>query len=240
MRPESAAAGCEAASYRCRNTASEIPARRASNSSSTAKASAGVERSGTVGPEAMISSGSPNTSEMIRTINCPARHSRANPPPLMRLRCLRTVFNCWMLAPAPLKCRVTASLSSKRIVSTGAGSKADPPPEIRQMHRSSADRPRTRSKIRRAPSTPAFVGSFTPGGRAPCRWIRRKLRTQSSGTLTQPVTCFSSSTRSPNPASMPAAIPAPALPQPTTAMRPIRSSGTDWPATVSRPSAIRM
>ena len=73
---------------------------------------------------------------------------------------------------------------------------------------------------------PAAVGSLTPAGRAPCRWIRCSVRTQSSGTLIQPVSCFSCISRSPKAASRPAAMPAPALPQPTTAMRPMPASGS--------------
>ena len=42
-----------------------------------------------------------------------------------------------MFAPAALRCRVTASLSSSEIASTGAGSRAEPPPESRQRHKSS-------------------------------------------------------------------------------------------------------
>ena len=51
--------------------------------------------------------------------------------------------------------------------------------------------------MRRVPSTPSRLGSFTPDARAGCRWTRRVGTTQSAGTLTQPPTCFSSSTIGP-------------------------------------------
>ena len=52
-----------------------------------------------MGPEAITSSGSPSTSEIISEISRPARHARASPPPLIRLSCLRTVLSCSMFAP---------------------------------------------------------------------------------------------------------------------------------------------
>ena len=42
-----------------------------------------------------------------------------------------------MLAPAALRCRVTASLSASEMPSTGAGIRADPPPESSERQRSS-------------------------------------------------------------------------------------------------------
>ena len=146
-----------------------MPARRASNCASTFMASRAVVVFGTVGPDAITSSGSPSTSEMISVTSCPAAHARANPPPLTRLSCLRTVLSCSMSAPAPLKCRVTACLSASEIPSTGAGNNADPPPEIRQMQRSFGESDRTICRICSVPLTASSVGSFTPGGRAPCR-----------------------------------------------------------------------
>ena len=53
------------------NTAGETPAARASKCSNTSSAACGVEESGTVGPEAMVSSGSPSTSEIIERDHLP-------------------------------------------------------------------------------------------------------------------------------------------------------------------------
>ena len=68
-----------------------------------------------------------------------------------------------------LRCLVTANLSSRVMSATGMGIRAEPPPEMRQRQRSCGDRDSTSSTIRRVPSTPACVGSFTPAGRAPCK-----------------------------------------------------------------------
>ena len=40
---------------------------------------------------------------MMSETNMPARQRRANPPPLISLNCLRTVFSSAMFAPAALK-----------------------------------------------------------------------------------------------------------------------------------------
>ena len=95
--------------------------------------------------------GSPSTSEIIRLTTRPARQARNSPPPLIRLNCFRTVFNSVMSAPAAARCRVTPNLSANVISGTGAGNSAEPPPEIRQMHRSSGDSEPT---IRRISSRP--------------------------------------------------------------------------------------
>ena len=195
--------------------------------------------SSTVGPEAMRSKGSPSTSDMISAMSQPARHARASPPPLMRLSCLRTVLSCSIFAPAALKCRVTASLSASLIPTTGAGRSAEPPPEMTARQRSRGESEPTRSRIAAVPATPASVGSLTPGGRAPCSRIRSKVRTQSSGTLTQPVNCFSAASREPSASSIAAAMPAPALPPPTTTMRPIESSSIRSSPTTSTPPSTR-
>ena len=181
----------DAAATQVSNTAGEMPGLAGVKCSSTSSAACGVEESGTVGPEAMTSSGSPSTSEMISVTSRPARHARSNPPPLMRLSCLRTVLSCSMLAPAALRWRVTASLSASVMPSTGAGIRAEPPPEIRHRQRSSGPSDSTSRRISSAPATPSGVGSLTPAGRAACKWMRCKGRTQSAGTLTQPVSCFS-------------------------------------------------
>ena len=60
-----------------------------------------------------------------------------------------------------------ASLSAKVIPSTGAGSRAEPPPEIRHRQRSAGPSAATSRRISWAPAAAAWVGSLTPGGRAP-------------------------------------------------------------------------
>ena len=91
------------------------------------------------------------------------------------------------------------------------------------------ERAETISRIFSAPTTPSAVGSLTPAGRAGWRWMssgagRACRGTQSAGTLSQPWTCLSARTFGPRAASRPAAIPAPALPAPTTAIVPMEES----------------
>ena len=108
-------------------------------------------------------------SEIINATNRPARQARARPPPLIRLNCLRTVFNSAMSAPAVLRYRVTANLSASVIPSIGAGISAEPPPEISAMHKSSDVSELTIRKISSVPITPSGVGSFIPAGLDACR-----------------------------------------------------------------------
>ncbi len=66
---------------------------------STASASAYVEVSGTVGPDAMLSRGSPITSERTHDTTCAGYAAAASWPPLHADMCLRTVLSSWMVAP---------------------------------------------------------------------------------------------------------------------------------------------
>ena len=63
-------------------------------------ASASVEESGKVGPDATISGDPPGTSEKMSPMTVAGESNFANPPPLSAERCLRTVFNSWMESPA--------------------------------------------------------------------------------------------------------------------------------------------
>src|SRR4051794_6026114 len=60
--------------------------------SSTARASAKVDASATVGPEAMMAGSSPGTSEMTSVSTRAGWAAAARRPPLMAERCLRTMF----------------------------------------------------------------------------------------------------------------------------------------------------
>ena len=98
----------------------------------------GTMTAGVVGPEAITSSGSPITSEMISANIRPAGAARTRPPPLMRERQVRTTFISWIVAPERLRDRVTICLSSQRIPSIGNGSSALPPPESKTKQTSLA------------------------------------------------------------------------------------------------------
>ena len=223
-RPGTPAGGLRPAGFSAggtRRPARRSRRRRRETLRSTAKAASGVDGSSvTVGPEAIRSKGSPGTSEMISAASRPARHARARPPPLIRLSCLRTAFNSAMSAPAALRWRVSDSLSSRVMPSRGRQQRRTAAGDQAEAQVFGLARPRPGGGSLRA-ATPAGVGSLSPAGRAACSLIRRSGRTQSAGTLTQPASCFSSIRRGPSAVSTAAAMPAPALPAPTTRIRPM-------------------
>ncbi len=89
---------------------------------STARASAKVEGSGTVGPEAMTAGSSPGTSEIAKvTICAPGAAAAASRPPLIAERCLRTVLISPIVAPERSKARVTCLLVRERQAGRGEG-----------------------------------------------------------------------------------------------------------------------
>ena len=77
-----------------------------------------------------------------------------------------------MFAPAALRCRVTASLSASVTPGAGAGSNAEPPPEISTKQSRRARGCRRSAESLRVPRTPSAVGSLTPAGRAGCSRTR--------------------------------------------------------------------
>ena len=127
--------------------------------SSTARASAKVVGSATVGPDAITAGSSPGTSEIRRLTTRAGAAAAARRPPLMADRCLRTQFISAMLAPDFNRARLTARLSSSVRPGAGNASSAEPPPEIRQSTRSSAERPWTIRRIRAAAAWPAASGT---------------------------------------------------------------------------------
>ena len=228
---------------KCANAAGAMPASSAWKRARTSRAARGAGSSGTVGPEAIRLKGLPNTSEITSATSRPARQLRKSPPPLIRLNGLRTVLSSSIFAPAALRYRVMASLSASETPSTGAGISAEPPPETRHKQRSSGPKDPASRKISSDPARPAGVGSFTPGGRAGCRWMRLACPVQSAGTLTQPTSSFSAIHSGPKTASTASAMPAAALPPPKTAIRRISSNASrsgefDYPLPITsvRPS----
>ena len=69
--------------------------------------------------------------------------TRASCPPLTREMCLRSVLISRMSAPQARRDLVSACFSESEMPSTGAGVKAEPPPEMRTNTRSFGPRPRT-------------------------------------------------------------------------------------------------
>ncbi len=94
-------------------------------------------RSGTVGPEPITAGSSPGTSE-IATVTTRAGYARwASRPPLIRDRCLRSVFISPIAAPEASSARVTACFSASEMPGAGAIQLADAPPDISARTRSS-------------------------------------------------------------------------------------------------------
>ncbi len=129
--------------------------------SSTSCASANVVESGTVGPEPMNSRRSPTTSEMRRLTTRPfARAARR--PPLMSLRCLRTVLISRMFAPHSSMSFVVSILSPRLRGGDGRGRRLELPPESRKRQRSLSSMLSTSWTIRRAAARPFESGTGWP------------------------------------------------------------------------------
>ncbi len=124
----------------------------------TCQASAKVLVSGTVGPEAMTSSGLPTTSDSMRETTVAGWASRANWPPLRAERCLRTALISPMAAPQRSSAPVMACLSARETSSAGRGISAEPPPEMTTRAKSRGVRPDRVSTMRAAPAFPASSG----------------------------------------------------------------------------------
>ena len=193
----------------------------------TARASASVVGSGTVGPEPMVAGSSPGTSEMSSVTTRAGQAAAASRPPLMALRCLRTQFISSIEAPEARSARFTACFSARLRPSPGRVSSADAPPEISATTRSSSVRPSTLSRMRRAASLPRSSGTG-------CAASTISMRLQGAAwpyrVTTSPVRSpfqFSSNAR---------AIAADALPAPTTIVRPLGGSGR-WRGTIFAGSA---
>ena len=118
--------------------------------------------SGTVGPEPMTSSGSPTTSDRMKAIRVDGYASRAKPPPLSLEMCLRMALISLIFAPHSRRRLVIFCLSSREIPSAGEGSRADPPPEMRQITRSFSPNFSSSSAISSAPETPLWSGMGWP------------------------------------------------------------------------------
>ncbi len=95
-------------------------------------------------------------------------------PPLIREMCLRTQLISWMLAPQSSNNCVVFCFSASVMGGAGSGSKAEAPPEIKQMTRSSGpalardlrDAPRAGHAALVGHGMPAFVDLDAPQLRA--------------------------------------------------------------------------
>ena len=106
-------------------------------------ASLQVVSSGKVGPLAITLGSSPGTSEMTKVTTLAGEENCAKRPPLIFERCFLTQLISEIDAPQDSNCLLTSFFSSRLIPSAGTVNKADPPPEIKQTTKSSADKPLT-------------------------------------------------------------------------------------------------
>ena len=121
-------------------------------------ASATVEESSTVGPDAIISMSSSGTSEAMREMTSAGYAATASAPPRAREVCLRTVLISCIGAPRAVS-SLKSSLSSEQVVgASGRQSKVEPPPEISIMTRSLSSRPERNSTMRVVACTFASLG----------------------------------------------------------------------------------
>ncbi len=77
----------------------------------------------------------------------------------MAERCLRTQFISAIVAPLRSSALFTTCLSSSVTPGVGRARSAEPPPEMRQISRSSAERPSASSRMRPAAARPAASGT---------------------------------------------------------------------------------
>src|SRR3990170_191009 len=176
--------------------------------SRTPIASAYVVGYGEKGPEAITDGSSPGTSDRSSDQTVAGCAARASNPPLTSERCLRTVLNDAMSAPARRRRRDVSAFSSAVIPPTGADSIAEPPPETRAITRSPFRARSRRERISRAAARLQTSGTGCPASTnrsgpdrpsAPC------------GTaITPPATCFPSAERDASPIARPA-FPAPTI-----------------------------
>ena len=124
-----------------------------------ASASAQVLASGTVGPLAMTEGSSPGTSLMHSVTTRAGAQAAARRPPLMRERCLRTLFISPMVAPLASRAWLMRCLSASVRPSPGSVSSAEPPPETRHSTRSLALSPWVSASMRSAAAWPAASGT---------------------------------------------------------------------------------
>ena len=106
-----------------------------------ASASARVVASGTVGPEATSAGSSPGMSETTSETTRAGEAAAASRPPLIAETCFLTAFIAAIGAPDASSARLTAISSSSVSSPAGAGSSAEPPPQISATTRSSSVSP---------------------------------------------------------------------------------------------------
>ena len=185
----------------------------------------------------MKASRSPTTSE-IASVSIEPRHRAASLPPLIALRCLRTVLISVMSAPEARSSDVTAALSARLTGSAGRGSRLEPPPDRRKRSRSSSCMASTSSVTRRAAATPEPSGTGWPDS-----WISnpapagpsRQARPRGTTTMPGPMR----SARGASASSAPAVMAGAAFPTAATTSRPPKGRSTPRETRVAPPEPGR-
>ena len=181
----------------------------------TACAWAQVEVSAAAGPEAIMSSGSPRTSERTIWKMRAGAQAAAKRPPLTRESRLRIVLISTMSAPQARSWRVTSASSPPE--TSGASKRAEPPPERRKTTVSCGDRPCTKS------STASVArNEFSSGTGCPASW--QAMRGRGCSTWPYFVTTMPRARRSPSTALAAAAMRHAALPAATSRTSPAGSN----------------
>src|SRR5450759_233734 len=101
--------------------------------------------SGAVGPEAIVSSEFPTTSDRMRLTMDGPEDKLTIPPPLSKSSRRRRVLISSMRAPQASRAEVNDWISAKDIPLTGAATRDEAPPEIRQKSKSFGPRDETSS-----------------------------------------------------------------------------------------------
>ena len=139
------------------------PLREREYFSTVSIASSQVVRSAATGPEAIISGGSPSTSERITASTRAGAHHRANRPPLTPESRLRMVLISRISAPQAKSCDVIFCSCSGGI--KGFSNRALPPPESRNRTVSLSDRSSVMFRIFSVPRKLFSSGTGWPASR---------------------------------------------------------------------------
>ncbi len=186
-----------------------------SSSATTAAKSTG---SGTVGPEPMEDRLSPGTSERYSPTTRAGAASAASPPPLKRETALRTVLISWMSMLVRSIRSTSACFSARVMPASGAGSRAEAPPETSTSTTSAAPTPPSRASTASAAATPRSSGTGWP-----VSWVGQGRPGRAKPSL---VTTSPPAMRSPSRRCASAAMGAAALPMLSSHNRPAGASAT--------------
>ena len=186
-------------------------------------------------PEPMTAGSSPRTSEISRASTSSPVRAVSRRPPLIRDRRLRTALIWWMSRPEASSQRLTRCRVSRSTPATGASTRLEVPPEIRNSTRS----PRGMAWTKSSSASPALRLAASGTG---CPASRQRTRGSPSRDGTRCpylVMTRAAWSRSPRASRAPAVMAAAALPTATARTGPGRGARRSRRATTSRPLTAR-